>query len=173
MLGVVKIPCGVLLVVIGECAAATMAVTVVRTGGAGATFTFVTRETGTLPSGAVACTLVRAFTVKVSLVVRGYATCTGITINVRVQLGLTTSGVINTVDLCVETRVEVTSWAMLPVTVQISNRSVNEGGTVSANSFRAVGSKPVAVAVTLSGVTTSAVSSTVVWARSTCETDNR
>jgi hypothetical protein len=173
VLGVVEIPCRVLSVVIGESAAAAMAVAVVWAGGAGATFTFVARETGTLSSGAVTGTLVGAFTVKVSLVVWGGARCTGVTINVGVQLGLTTSGVINTVNLCVQTRIEVTSWAMLPVAVQISNRSVDKGCTVSANSFRAVSSKPVAVAVTLGGVTTSTMSSTVVWARSTCETDNR
>jgi hypothetical protein len=172
MLGVVEIPCRVRWVVIGESAAASVAVAVVWAGGAGATFAFIARETGTHSSGAVAGTLVGAFTVKVSLVVRGDTRRTGVTIDVRVQLGLTTGCVINTVHLCVETRVEVTSWAVLTIAVQISNRSINKGCTVSANSFRAVSSKPVAVAVTLGGVTTSAMSGTVVWARSTCETDH-
>jgi len=150
-----------------------MAVAVVRTGGASATFALVARETCTLSSGAIAGTLVGAFTVKVSLVVWGDALFTGVTIDVRVQLGLTTSGVINTVDLCVKTRVEVTSRAVFAVAVQISNRGVDKGCAVSANSCRAVSSIPVAVAITLGGVTTCAVSSTVVWARCACETENR
>jgi len=172
MLGVVEIPCRVGWVVIGESAAAAVTVAVVWAGGAGATLAFIARKAGTLSSSAVTGTLVSAFTVKVSLVVRGGTRRTGVTIDVRVQLGLTTGGVINTVDLCVETRIEVTSWAMLPVAVQISNRSVDKGCTVSANSFGAVSSIPIAVAVTLGGITTSAMSSTVVWARSTCETDH-
>jgi hypothetical protein len=62
---------------------------------------------------------------------------------------------------------------MFAVTIKIANRSINESSTVGANSLTAVSSKPVTVAVTLRGFATSAMSSTVVWARRTGETKDR
>ena len=55
MMGVVKIPCRVIWVVIGKAAAA---VAIIWAGGAGAAFIFIPREVYTLSSGAVIGTVV-------------------------------------------------------------------------------------------------------------------
>jgi hypothetical protein len=172
-LGVVKIPCRVRRVLVGNCAAATVAVAVVRAGSAGAAFAFVTREAVASASSTIASSLVGAFTVKVSLVVFVFTVFTSVTIVVRVHLGLTTSNEVDTENLGVQTRVEVTRWSVFAITIEISHRSINKGSTVRANALAAVSPEPVAVAITLGGFTTSTMSSTVVWACSTCETENR
>jgi len=147
-----------------------VAVAVVRAGSARATFTFVTGETAALPGRTIAGTFVGTLTVKVSLIVRFDARGTSVTIVVTVELRLTAADEVNTEHLGVQSRVEVTGWAMFAITVKITNRSINESSTVGANALTTVSSKPVAVAVTLRGFATSAVSSTVVWARRTGET---
>jgi hypothetical protein len=150
-----------------------MAVAVVRTGGASATFALVAREAVASASSTIASSLVGAFTVKVSLVVFGFTVLASVTIVVRVQLGLTTSNEVDTENLGVQTRVEVTRWSVFAITIEISHGSINKGSTVRANALAAVSPEPVAVAITLGGVTTGTMPSTVVWARSTCETENR
>ena len=85
---------------------------------------------------------------------------------------MTSGSVTNTVHLGVKTRVKVTGWAAFAVAVQISKGSIDKGCAVNANSVRAVSSIPVAVAVTLSGVTTRVMSGTVAWARCTCEAED-
>jgi len=147
-----------------------VAVAVVRTGSARAAFTFVAGETAALAGSTIAGTFVGTLTVKVSLVVCFDAAGTSVTIVVTVELRLTATNEVNTEHLGVQSRVEVTGWTMFAITVKITNRTINESSTVAANALTAVSSKPVAVAITLGGFTTSAVSSTVVWARRTGET---
>jgi len=172
-LSVVKIPCRVVWVLVGNGAAATVAVAVVRAGSACAAFAFVTGETGALASRAIAATFVGTLAVKVSLIVWRDTGFTSVTIVVTVEFRLTATNKVDTVHLGVQSRVEVTSRTMFAITVKITNRSINESSTVGANSLTAVSSKPIAVAVTLRGFTTRAMSSTVVWARRTGETKDR
>jgi hypothetical protein len=172
-LGVVKIPSGVITVLVGNSTATTVSIAVVRAGSACASFALVAGETVALAGSAIACAFVGTLTVKVCLIVWGNTSCTSVTIVVGVQLGLAATYKVDTENLGVETRIEVTCRSMFAITIKITNGRVNESGTVSANSFTAVGSKPVAVAVTLRSFTTSAVPGTVVWASCTCETENR
>merc|ERR1719337_206188 len=83
------------------------------------------------------------------------------------------SNEVDTENLGVQTRVEVTRWSVFAITIEISHRSINKGSTVRANALAAVSPEPVAVAITLGGFTTGTMPSTVVWASSTCETENR
>jgi len=163
-LGVVKIPCRVSGVLISNRAAAAVAVAVVRAGSAAAAFAFVAREAVASTSSTIASSFVGTLTVKVSLVVFYFTARTSVTIVVRVHLRLTTSNEVNTENLCVQTRIEVTSRSVFAVTIEISHRSINKSGTECANARAAVSAEPVAVAVTLGGVATGTVSSTVVWA---------
>jgi hypothetical protein len=81
LLSVVKIPCGVRGVGIGDCAATTVSTAVTCAGGAGTTFAFVSWEAIAQASSTVACALVGTFAVKVSFVMGSKTGLTGITVD--------------------------------------------------------------------------------------------
>lgn len=149
---------------VGNGAADTVATAVGRAGGAGAALSLVSGEARTQAGGAVTNTLVGALTVEMGFVVFCYSSGAGVTVVGRVQFRLATTDEVDTKNLGVETRVEVSGRAVLAVTIQVADWRVDKGGGVGANAIAAVGTEPVTIAVTLRCLATSAVAGTVVGA---------